>query len=354
MRPRTLIRLLVPLGVLAAVAGAAFAATGGRDHTTSETINACASKSSGRLRVVSAGHSCRSYEHRLSWNVRGVKGDPGPEGPAGAPGATGPQGTQGATGERGAPGEQGAQGVPGERGAEGPPGAEGAAGPQGPQGPAGPQGEPGRGLTSFDELGGLPCTASGVAGTVSIRYGTGNEATIVCTVAGDGGPTSAIRVNEVMTGATGAAANEFVELVNAGSEPADVGGYRVVYRSAAGTSDTLLATLPAGTILAPGAHYLLGGGAYAGSVAADQSFATGLAATAGGIGVRLADGTLLDSVGYGATAANGLVEGRPAAAPPTTASPGSSIGRIPDGADTNDNAVDFAVTAAPTPRGANG
>jgi hypothetical protein len=70
--------------------------------------------------------------------------------------------------------------------------------------------------------------------------------------------------------------------------------------------------------------------------------------------VRDPDGALLDSVGYGTTAANGFVEGNPAAAPPTTASPGSSIGRMPDG-DTNDNAVDFAVRATtPTPRGANG
>lgn len=351
MRPRTLLRVLVPLALLAAVAGAALAANGGRGHASTETITACASKSSGRLRVVSATVSCRSYEHRLAWNVRGPKGDTGPSGPAGQPGAvgaSGPEGPQGAAGERGPQGEQGPQGVEGDPGAAGSPGPEGAAGPQGPQG------EPGRGLTSFDELAGLPCTAAGASGTVSIRYGTGNEATIVCTVAGGGGPSSAIRVNEVMTGMTGAAAHEFVELVNAGSEPVDVGGYRVVYRSAAGTSDTLLATLPAGTILTPGGHYLLGGGAYTGPVAADQSFATGLAATAGGIGVRNADGTLLDSVGYGATAANGFVEGRPAAAPPTTGSPGSSVGRMPDGADTNDNALDFAVTGTPTPRGANG
>ena len=114
------------------------------------------------------------------------------------------------------------------------------------------------------------------------------------------------------------------------------------------------AALPAGTMLAPGAHYLLSGSGYAGAIAPDQSFATGLAATAGGVGVRAADGTLLDSVGYGATAANGLVEGTPAAAPPTTASPGSSIGRMPDGADTNDNAADFDVSANPTPRAVNG
>jgi Lamin Tail Domain/Collagen triple helix repeat (20 copies) len=343
MRPRSFFRFVVPLALVAAVTGVAVAATGGRGHASTETITACASDANGRLRVVSSSAPCRSSEHRLSWNVRGPKGDAGPTGPAGAAGPPGAEGPQGPAGERGPQGEQGAPGVPGE------PGPQAAAGPQGP---AGPQGEPGRGLTSFDQLAGLPCTAGASAGTVSIRYGTGNEATIICSVGG-GGPAAAVRVNEVMTGITGAAANEFVELVNAGSEPVDIGGYRVVYRSAAGTSDTLLATIPAGTTLGSRAHYLLGGSAYAGPVTPDQSFGTAMAATAGGIGVRRPDGTLVDSVGYGATAANGLVEAAPAAAAPTTAAPGSSIGRLPDGVDSNDNSVDFAVTATPTPRGPN-
>jgi hypothetical protein len=318
MRPRTLV-LVLALTALA-VAGAAVAAVGGRGHASSEVITACASDANGRLRAIRAGASCRSDEHRLAWNVRGLPGAPGPAGPAGADGPAGPQG---------------------------------AAGPAGPPGERGPQGEPGRGLTSFDDLAGLPCTAGGRSGTISLRYDAANAATIVCSVT-VGGPTPGLRVNEVMTGLTGAAANEFVELVNAGTEPVDAGGYRVVYRSAAGASDTLLATLPAGTTLAPGTHYLLGGAAYTGPVAADQSFATGMAATAGGVGVRNGDGTLLDSVGYGATAANGLVEGQPAAAPPTTANPGSSVGRMPDGKDANDNSLDFAVSGTPTPRGVNG
>ena len=354
MRARTFFRVLLPVALLAAVAGAAVAAVGARDHASTETIHACSSKSSGRLRVVSSPAACRSHEQRLSWNVRGPKGDTGEPGAQGAAGPAGPPGAQGEQGLAGARGEPGPQG---QTGPEGPAGTAGPAGPQGaagPQGPAGPQGEPGRGLLSFEDLIGLPCSVTGSTGAIAIRYGAGNEATITCLLPGGGGPSSALRVNEVMTGLTGAAANEFVELVNAGAEPLDAGGHRVVYRSAAGTSDTLLATVPAGTIIPPGGHYLLGGSAYSGPVAADQSFSTGMAATAGGVGVRNPDGVLLDSVGYGATAANGLVEGRPAAAPPTTASPGSSIGRSPDGSDTNDNSVDFVVSATPTPRGVNG
>ncbi len=166
---------------------------------------------------------------------------------------------------------------------------------------------------------------------------------------GGGGTTgAALRVNEVMTGNVGAASDEFVEVFNAGTTAVDAGGFKVVYRSASGSSDTTLATVPAGTTIAPGAFYLLGGSAYAGSHTADQSFSTGLAATGGAVGVRDSTGKLLDSVAWG-TAANGLGEGAVAAAPAA----GSSDIRLPDGHDTEDNASDFAVTTTPTPGAAN-
>ena len=128
----------------------------------------------------------------------------------------------------------------------------------------------------------------------------------------------------------------------------DIGGYKLVYRSSAGTSDVSLATVPAGTMLAAGGFYLFAGSGYTGSVPADQSFSTGLAATAGGVGLRDSNGVLLDSVGYG-TATNAFVETAAAAAPAA----GSSIASHPDGADTQSNAVDFTVGAI-TPRTSNG
>jgi hypothetical protein len=75
-------------------------------------------------------------------------------------------------------------------------------------------------------------------------------------------------------------------------------------------------------------------------------FSQGLAAAGGGLALRRGD-ELLDSVGYG-TANNAFVEGSPAAAPPS----GSSLARLPNGRDTNDNAADFRV-GTPTPRAAN-
>ena len=156
-----------------------------------------------------------------------------------------------------------------------------------------------------------------------------------------------------MTGITGAATDEFVEVVNPSDSAFDASGYRVVYRSAAGTSDTVLATLPAGTTIAAHGFYLLGGAGYSGSHAADQSFSVGLASTGGGVGIRDTDGALVDSVAYG-TATNAFVEGAVAAAPPSAAAPGKSAGRQPDGHDTDNNSADFSVLAAPTPGATNG
>ena len=312
--------------LISAAAAAALAAAGGvsaanlaaRSGADAEAINACVN-SNGRLRVVSEANPCLPPERPLTWNVQGPKGDDGPPGPAGEPGPAGP---------------------------------EGPAGPAGPAGPQGPQGEPGRGLVAFDDLAGLACTTAGRSGTIEIAYDAGGRATLTCVAGTGGGGTAAVRVNELSTGVSGAAADEFVELVNAGTAPADVGGWKVVYRSAAGTSDTSLATIPTGTTIAPGGFYLLGGSAYAGVRQPDQSFSAALAATGGAVAVRDSSGSAVDGVGWG-TATNALVEGTPAPAPPATPAPGSSIVRLPDGRDTDDNASDFTVSSTPTPGASN-
>ena len=127
--------------------------------------------------------------------------------------------------------------------------------------------------------------------------------TLTCATArSQPGSRGVVRVNEVQTGTASSAADEFVELSNTGGTAADIGGWKVVYRSASGTSDTTLATIPAGTTLAPGGFYLLGGSAYAGAATADQSFSPGLAGTGGGVGIRDASGALVDSVGWGTAA----------------------------------------------------
>lgn len=329
---------------LAVAALALGGATGGTLVGSDGAIHACVHPKEG-LRIVDSPQECRKYEQALSWNVQGPQGAPGnpgpvgPPGPAGAPGPAGPAGPTGPPGPAGAAGAAGPSGLPGPKGDQGDRGLPGPPGPTGPQGPAGAAGTQ---LVSIADLNGLACTSGSVSGTISVSVASTGDVTLKCSL-----PAPALRINEVMTGTSTAAANEFVEIVNAGSAPADLSGYRLVYRSATGTTDVTLATVPSATSLAAGARYVFGGSAFTG--AASQSFSTGLAANGGGVGLRDPAGQLVDSVGYGSGTSNGLVEGAPASAPPA----GQSISRVPDGQDTNDNAADFSVTASPTPGAAN-
>ena len=280
-----------------AVAGAALAAI----PDGNGVIHACRKVEGGALRVVAKASPCRHGERSLAWNQRGATGPAGPAGPEGATGA------------------------------------------QGPQGPAGP------GLASFDSLAGLGCTIGGQAGAISIDYDGSGLAQIHC-VAGTGGD-AVIRINEFSVGTEGALGDEFVEVANAGTGAADLSGWKLVYRSGAGTSDVSLGTLADGTMLAPGAFFLFGGSAYSGAHPADKSFSAGLASAAGGVAIKDADGNIVDSVGWG-DATNAFVEGTTAAAPPIAPAPGKSDARHPNGQDTNVNAADFTI-GDPTPGGSN-
>jgi hypothetical protein len=325
-------RLVLAALPLVLVAGVALAAQPGGRRPNNAVINACVKKKDGRVRIVAPNASCRRNELPLAWNAQGPAG---PAGAAGKAGATGPAGPAGAAGPTGAKGDAGPRGP---------------SGAAGPAGPAGPQGPPGAGLSSLESLNGLSCHAGAQNGTVALSYDASGVATITCS--GGGGGNASLRVNELMTGSTGAASNEFVEIANTGTAGADIGGYKVAYRSAAGTSDVTLATVPTGTTLAAGGFYLFGGSGYAGTRAPDQSFSAAIAATGGGVALRDATGAIVDSVGYG-DAVNAFVQAHAASAPPTTAAPGSSLVRIPDGHDTNDNAADFSVSASPSPGGTN-
>jgi predicted extracellular nuclease len=182
-----------------------------------------------------------------------------------------------------------------------------------------------------------------------VSYDSARHAVLTCVASGG---QAIVRINEFMTGVTGAGANEFVELYNGGDAAADLSGYRLVYRSSSGTSDVGLGTIPDGTTLAPGAFYLFGGRDYTGPPAADQTFTAGLSATGGGLALKQPDGTIVDSLGYG-DATNAYVRGHPAPAPPTVQLPGNSDVRLPDGHNTDDNSVDFTVSTTPSPRSAN-
>lgn len=96
--------------------------------------NACVTKSTGGVRVVPAGNTCKSNEYPISWN------EVGPQGPAGPQGQAGPQGDVGAVGPQGEVGPAGPTGPQGDAGPVGPQGVVGPAGPMGPMGLTGASG----------------------------------------------------------------------------------------------------------------------------------------------------------------------------------------------------------------------
>ncbi|MSP59919.1 MAG: lamin tail domain-containing protein [Myxococcales bacterium] len=156
---------------------------------------------------------------------------------------------------------------------------------------------------------------------------------------------SPIRVNEVMTTGNGGATDEFVELYNPCAKAVDLTGYQLVYRSAAGVADTVFIDFNALTIGAQG-YLVCGQNGYLGN--ADVKYGNAMANAGGGIAILAPGGMLLDSVGWG-TAVNAFVE---KAVAPASAM-GKSIGRSPDGVDTNNNANDFKEFANPTPKAKN-
>lgn len=164
-------------------------------------------------------------------------------------------------------------------------------------------------------------------------------------------PARRVVINEVQTGSAASANDEFIELYNPCRAPLDVGNWTLVYRSATGMSDVLVAQLANGQMIPGGGYLLIAGPAYAGTDAgaADQTYGTGrLAQAGGGLALRDATTTTHDSVGWG-TATNIFVEGAAAPAP----ADGQSIARKPDGADTNHNDVDFQLAPTPTPKAGN-
>ena len=150
-------------------------------------------------------------------------------------------------------------------------------------------------------------------------------------------------INEVQVGTSDVPADEFVELYNSCNRVTSLAGYRLVYRAAGGNNDILLVAFAAADQIAARSFLVLGGSAYDGAVFARWGGGSNgiLAALAGGVALFAAESGEVDALGYG-NASNAFVEGAAALAPTL----GTSIGRVPDGADTNDNWHDFAPTTS--------
>ena len=159
-------------------------------------------------------------------------------------------------------------------------------------------------------------------------------------------------ISQFQVAGTVSDANEFVELHNLGLTQVNLNGYRLVYRSATGTSDVAIAGWSTDLILNPGCFYLVAETpSYTGTLTPDLTYNGGkLSGSAGGLALRfggLNTGAVVDSVGYGAGVTNTFVEMSPTIAP----SAGTSVARKLNGsADTDNNANDFEPLNPSSPR----
>jgi hypothetical protein len=169
-----------------------------------------------------------------------------------------------------------------------------------------------------------------------------------------GGCVGEVVINEVQSdGAT--ASDEFVELYNPAACALSLNGYKVGYYASSATTGTpnIYFTGTAAHSIPSKGYFLIGGSGFTpppgGKI--DGTLTGGLKNDAGRVGITNGSGKLLDAVAYGTqvTGATLYVEKNPAPSPPSN----KSVGRKPDGTDTDNNAVDFKVLSSPTPGSAN-
>jgi hypothetical protein len=165
---------------------------------------------------------------------------------------------------------------------------------------------------------------------------------------------TSVVISEFRTRGPNGGSDEFIELYNPSMSPVTIGGWKIKGSNSSGFVSTR-ATIPAGTILNPGCHYLLtnsstSGGPYSGSVPGDQTYTTG-AVDDGGLALTLPDDSIVDQVGIGPGSA--FQEGS-TLSPLTTnvdrgyeRRPGGILG---SGTDTDDNASDFQLVAPSDPQ----
>lgn len=170
-------------------------------------------------------------------------------------------------------------------------------------------------------------------------------------------------ISQFQTGrATPNSNDEFVEIHNTSSNPIDLNGYRLVYRSVNSQTDVAnpFAVWTTSTIIPAGGFYLIAASpGYDGSVTPNLTYdpnvcLCSMGGTAGGLAIRQGannTGTIIDSVAWG-TVTNGFNEGTATTAHPVDANDNSKA-RLQNGCqDTDNNANDFATQIPSTPRNA--
>jgi len=165
-----------------------------------------------------------------------------------------------------------------------------------------------------------------------------------------------IVISEFRTRGPNGASDEFVELFNLSASSVNVGGWTLRGSNNAGTT-SIRATVPAGTVIPSGCHYLITnssttGGPYSGAVAGNLTYATGITDD-GGVAILDGAAVIIDQVGMSAGSA--YKEGT--TLPPLLTSVDRGYERLPggpsgSGTDTDDNLANFQLLTPSQPENA--
>lgn len=148
-------------------------------------------------------------------------------------------------------------------------------------------------------------------------------------------------INEVQAESNSDKSYEFVELYNCGTQSVSLSGWKVEYQSGSGGTG-MSYPIEGNQTIAAGAYKLFATSKVAG--AKDGTFTGGFASDKGQIGLLDKSGKTVDGVAWG-TVTGGKYKERNTAPTPGT----GSIGRRPDGKDTDDNQSDFEKFPTPSP-----
>jgi cysteine-rich repeat protein len=166
--------------------------------------------------------------------------------------------------------------------------------------------------------------------------------------------------------------DEFVELYNPSGEPVDLSGWKLQYKSAAGTtygtSNTY--TIPEGKSIPAYGYFLIANGNFRGSVTPDATHSLNMSGSAGAVrigkpevGTSLDDPNAVDTLGYGSNAvgfetkfgpahpaAGGSLERKAFATSTADSMATGADAAKGNGYDSNDNSVDFVQRATRDPQ----
>ncbi len=202
-----------------------------------------------------------------------------------------------------------------------------------------------------DTDGGTPVTNddAGTPGDVDSGGSTGNGKDSGTTQMGtDSGPCAGeVVINEVQT-AGGSASDEFVELYNPAACALSLNKFSLNYSSASASTPSAMYVGKSTDSIPSHGYFLMVGSGYAGGSSLPKI--TGGLANDGRLAILDGSSKVLDSVGYGTLTGGNLYVEKNAAPGPAT---NKSIGRKPDGHDTDSNATDFDALASPSPGAAN-